>query len=238
MPQRSTQLVALFEQARQSIQNFYDALPAAERGRVGTWETWAPKDFLAHITYWQNSSLAILDELHQPPPDLPDFQDRNHQNFLATHNQAWDEIHAAYHASLDAIRARLDKLSDADLTEPNRFPRLRDGATLESNLLGNCYTHPIAHLAELVAKYDNPEAALRLQEETAQTLLAFDATPYNRGTALYNLACAYALSKNVTRTVELLREAFPLRSDLVEFSKQDTDFDRVRATPEFQSLYE
>lgn len=237
MSQRSTQLAALLDSARKTVQNFYDALPEAERIRDGSWEVWSPKDHLSHITYWQKSSLTVLDELQQSPPDVPDFQDRNRQNFLATCSEPWEQIHAAYHQSLDALCARLDNFSDADLTESNRFPRLRQGATLESVLLGNSYSHTTTHLAELVTKFDSPAAALRLHEDTAQNLIAYDPAPHNRGTALYNLACAYALSDNVARATELLREAFPLRPDLLEFSKQDTDFDKVRNTPEFQSLY-
>lgn len=237
MSQRSAQLAALLNDMRDTIQDFYAALPETERTAFGTWETWAPKDFLSHITYWQNSSLEVLNELHQTPPERPEFEERNHQNFLATNQKPWDEIRAAYQHSLDALLARLDSLGDTDLTEPDRFPRLTNGTTLEGNILGNGYSHPAAHCAELVRKYRGETDALDLQESVTRKLIAFDPSPRNRGTALYNLACAYALSDNVTRAVELLREAFPLRDDLVEFSKQDTDFDFVRAAPEFQALY-
>jgi hypothetical protein len=126
-------------------------------------------------------------------------------------------------------------LSDADLGETT-FPRLPQ-LTLEATILGNAYTHTISHLAELYRKLGDDAMAYKIQEDAAANMLAYDPSPRTKGVTLYNLACAYALEGNVTRTVELLREAFPVRPDLIEFSKQDTDFDRVREHSEFQALY-
>lgn len=237
MSTHAAALAALLEEMRQTVENFYANLPQAEREAYGSWEKWAPKDFLAHMTYWQNSSLQVLNSLTQEPPSQPEFEERNHQNFLATHEKPWSEIHAAYHQSLDAICARLESLSDGDLTEPGCFPRLGSETSLEANLLGNCYTHNAAHLAELLTKRGNSAGALQLQEAATQKLIDLDPSPRNRGTALYNLGCAYALQGDVTRTVELLRQAFSLRDDLLEFSKQDTDFDQIRSNAKFQALY-
>lgn len=236
MSQHSEQLAALLNSMRAGVRSFYAGLPENERFRSGTWEVWAPKDVLAHITFWQNTTVAVLQSLDSSPPEQSPFEERNHANFLATNQKSWEEINAAYEKSLDQVLEGIGPLSEMDLTDANRFPRT-DGAPLQSPVLGNCYNHTSAHLAELIGKYVGADQAQLLQEQVAEKIMAFDPSPRNRGTALYNLACFYALDGSAARAVELLQQAFQLRPDLVEWSKQDTDFDRIRNVPEFQALF-
>lgn len=241
MAKKSDQLVALINNIRREQENFFDSLPDAERTANGTWEKWSPKDVLAHFTFWQNNLLAILDTLDQPPPDQEPFETRNHKNYLNNMTRPWSEIDADYRRSLDEVIARIARYSDAELLEPRRYPRItqnleRDGA-LQSTILGNTYSHAATHLAELITKHGDPAKGKELQETATQKLIEFDSSPQTKGTALYNLACSMALTGYTPRAIELLREAFPLRPDLVEFSKQDSDFTLVRDLPEFQALY-
>lgn len=236
MSLHSKQLIELLDSLRADVRNFFTGLPDAERDRSGSWEVWAPKDLMSHITFWQNTTVDVLHSLEAHPPELPPFEERNRANFLATNQKSWQEIYAAYETSLDQVVALLEPLSERDLTDANRFPRT-GGTPLQTTVLGNSYSHTAAHLAELIGKYAGTERAQQMQEQSTTRLIAFDPSPHSRGTALYNLACSYALGGSVTRAVEILHQAFPLRPDLVEFSKQDTDFDHIRSAPEFQALY-
>lgn len=237
MAQKSTQLNELLEYARGKTEKFFAALPQAEREADGTWEKWAPKDVLAHLTFWQNASVDALNTLDQAPPEQEPFEERNRKNYLHYEKRPYAEIYADYKDTLEMILSRVRALNDVELTEPDHFPRLVNGASVQSNVLGNAYSHTFTHLAELVAKRTDAATGLKLQEHATFKLLEFDASPRAKGVALYNLACAYALAQDSARTVELLRESFPLRPDLLEYSKQDTDFDAVRDRPEFQALY-
>jgi hypothetical protein len=237
MATQAEKLTDLLNYIRRETDDYYSSLPEAERVADGTWEVWAPKDVLAHLYFWQNNLLQLMDGLQQPPSEEEPFMERNRKNFLRFVDRPWAEVNAAYTRSLDDILARISTFSDDELMTPGAFPRIVGNNTLQGTILGNTYSHTATHISELVGKRDGFASGQALQERAVAKLIAFDPSPRPKGVALYNLACSYALGGNTERAVELLREAFPLRPDLVEFSKEDTDFDAIRNQPEFQALY-
>ncbi len=54
--------------------------------------------------------------------------------------------------------------------------------------------------------------------------------------AYYNKACVYALQENILLALDNLKQAINLDSKYLEMAKTDTDFDKIRHTPSFQSL--
>jgi len=236
MSQKAEQLGALLDYVWDETEKFLASLPEAERVANGTWEKWGTKDVIAHLAYWQNSTVQVLNSLDQPSPEQEPFEARNRQNYLDCETRPWADVYAAYKNSCAEIKSRLPSFSDAELSEPEQFARISNG-TLQGNLLGNTYVHSAQHLAELVGKRGAEADGQALQEEATRKLVAFDPSPRAKGTALYNLACWYALAGHSARAIELLRETFPLRPDLVEFSTQDTDLDSLRELPDYQALF-
>lgn len=236
MGKKSAELIELMNYMRARTEAYYNALPEETRVANGTWEVWSPKDALAHLTFWQSNLLEILNSLELPPPEQPPFGERNHANYLNYENQPWAEVHSAYAGSFDKILELVKTYSDGDLETPNRFARIPNGS-LQGTILDNTFTHTATHLGELIAKNGDQRAGQELRELATQRLIEFDPSPRSQGVALYNLACSYALAGQSKRTIELLSRAFRFRPDLLDFSKQDTDFDPVRDQPEFQALY-
>ncbi|MBI4670109.1 MAG: DinB family protein [Chloroflexi bacterium] len=236
MSQKSEQLGALLDYVWNETENFLASLPEAERVANGTWEKWGTKDVIAHLAFWQNNLVQILNGLDQPPLEQEPFEERNRKNYLNYETSPWAEVYAAYKDSFDEIKSRIPSFSDADLGETGRFPRIPNG-TLQGSILGNTYGHTIIHLAELIGKYSSQAKGLALQEQATTILIEFDPSPHAKGTALYNLACWYALTGQAPRAIQLLGEAFPLRPDLVEFSKQDTDLDSLRELAEYKAFF-
>lgn len=236
MTQHAKELIGLIRYMRGEQEAYFATLSDEVRAANGTWEVWAPKDVLAHLYFWQNNLVKLLNALDQTPPQEEPFEVRNHKNYLHFQMRPYDEVYGAYANSLDEIVARIGTYSDEDLLTPNRFPRIPNG-NLQNSILGNTYSHNITHLAELVSRRGTPADGQKLQETATQKLIAFDPSPRSKGTALYNLACSYALLGDAARAAELLQEGLALRPDLTEFSKEDTDFNLVRSTPEFQAVY-
>lgn len=236
MTQKSEQLVHLLNDARNEIESLYAALPEAERARQGTWQVWSPKDFLGHFNFWQNILLQTFDTLDQAPPEQEPFDVRNKRNYRHYENAPYVQVYTDFRASLDKIIERVPSFSDEELSEPNHYPRLPNG-TLQGTILANTYSHVMGHLAELYAKQGDAARGFDLQEQAAANVMELDPSPRNKGLTLYNLACAYAVANKPKRAIELLGDALKLRPDLVEFSKQDTDFNSVRNVAEFQALY-
>lgn len=236
MSQKAEQLAALLNSMRDETENFYAALPQAEREANGTWEAWTPKDVVAHLNFWQKSLLDILKSLEQTPSDAEPFEERNRKNYFNNASRPWAEVNAEFENSQNQVMALVKTFSDAELTEPNHFPRITNG-TLQGTILGNTYSHAATHLSELIGKRYGAARGQQFQEHATQKLIEFDPSPHAKGVALYNLACSFALSGNSQRAIELLRQVVPLRPDLIEFSKQDTDLVSLRELPEYQALY-
>lgn len=236
MGKKSAALIDLMNFMHARTKAYYNALPEEKRVANGSWEVWSPKDALAHLAFWQNNLLEILNNLNMPPPEQAPFGERNHTNYLNYQHRPWADVYGAYASSFDKILDHVKTYSDEDLETPNRFARITNGS-LQGSILGNTFSHTATHLGELISKNGDPQAGQELQEVATQKLIEFDPSPRSQGVAYYNLACSYALAGQSKRTVELLKQAFPLRPDLVDFSKEDTDFDAVRDRPEFQALY-
>jgi hypothetical protein len=237
MSQKSEGIVSLLNYIHGKQKEFFASLPEETRVADGTWEVWAPKDVVAHLTFWDNGALNTLRGLDQAPPEQAPFEQRNRENYLNNEKRPWSEVEADNEKALDEIVARTKTFSDKDLTTLNHYPRIPNG-NLQGAILNNAYSHTITHLAELISKYRSPAEGQKLQEEATAKLVEFDPSPRTMGLAFYNLACSFALAGNSTRAIELLREVFPMRPDFVEFSKEDPDFNGIRELPEFQALYE
>lgn len=237
MSQKSEGIVSLLNYIHGKQEEFFASLPEETRVADGTWEVWAPKDVVAHLNFWQNSLLTLLSELDQTPPDQEPFEERNRKNYLNFEHRPWNEVEAAYQASFDEIVARTRTFSDEELTTLGHFPRTPNG-TLQGAILNNTYGHTVTHLAELIGKYRGASEGQKLQNEATDKLVEFDPSPRTKGLAYYNLACAMSLAGNAGRAIELLQQVFPMRPDLVEFSKEDPDFNPIREMPAFKALYE
>jgi hypothetical protein len=61
-----------------------------------------------------------------------------------------------------------------------------------------------------------------------QLLDTSDLPDADRGVGIYNLACAHAVAGRLDRARSLLRVAFRLRPDLVEYAGEDSDLVELR----------
>ena len=78
---------------------------------------------------------------------------------------------------------------------------------------------------------------IRLQEDAAQKLLKLDQDPAWQSEVIYNLACHYALSGDKETAIARLRLALHHDLALLDWSRQDPDFDGIRQEPDFQAIY-
>lgn len=230
------EFIGLLEYAHAEQKQLFAGLTPEVRDSFGTWEDWAPKDFLAHIMYWQGTDLERLDAPDDPPAtDGGDFEARNHENYLRHEKRSYGEISGEAEHIFDGLIERLRRLDDEQLTATERY-RAYPGTSIYARISGNGYAHVVEHLAKLYIRQGQSDKALKLQQAAAERWLAFDPSPRSRGTTLYNLACFFALNQQPTRAIEYLAQAFPLRPDLLEFSKQDSDLDSLRDLAAYRAL--
>jgi tetratricopeptide (TPR) repeat protein len=231
-------LLDLLRRGYEEEQAFVRRLSDAERSYRGTPEQWSAKDLVAHLHSWKTRTLQRLEALEhgETPPSFSDWDAENAAIYAAHHDRPWDDVLRESTQVYRDLVAKVQAFSEDELVDAQRFPTL-NGQPLWRSFTGNGYSHPLAHLAEFYARHGQQDYATRLQETGAEMLAALDDSDSWRGTALYNLACYYAIVGQKDKAITQLGQALRLNPDLVEWSTQDPDFASIRDDAGYRALY-
>ncbi len=231
------QLSTLVRKAYQAEMDLIHNLSEGERTAEGSFENWAPKDTLAHTTYWRRRTIETLAYAirNQPAPEYPPYDQVNREVFFEKQSTPLQGLIREAESTLAALLDVLKRFEDSDLTDPNRYP-WRKGVPLMSYLLGNAYIHVFHHLAQTYLALGDSLQAARLQEEAARSLMKLDHSEDARGVLQYDIACLLAGGSDPQKAFDHLAEAFRLKPDLIAWSKQDPDLEPLRAYPRYDEL--
>jgi tetratricopeptide (TPR) repeat protein len=231
-------LVDLLQRAREEERTFFASLSDDERSTTGTPEHWSAKDVAAHLAEWKarmGQRLAAA-RRNETPPRYDDIDEANAEIFEQYRNQSWADVLKALERAHSELVEQTQAMPEGDLVDAERFP-WQDGRPLWRSIVGNGYSHPVQHLAQLYLERGERDYATQIQETAAELLASLDDSPGWRGVTIYNLACHYALSGEREKAIAKLGEALRLNPDLIEWSKQDPDFASIREEPAYRSLY-
>jgi len=232
-----TKLGILLADVRTEEQTLWDALSDEERNAAGEINRWAPKDHLAHTTFWTERLITQLQAATggEPPGSIDDYQKTNDEVFEANKNRNWEDILAwaieanrQFHTAFNAVSEEM--LQDSAGVEGAGGPPLWRNVALTG------VYHPMHHIADIYLERGDFQSAQAVQERVAEGLAALDDSDAWKGPRQYNLACFYALHDKPQRALTLLKTAMKLSPNLMERSKQDSDLDSLRELPEFQVM--
>jgi hypothetical protein len=240
MPNESIkpQLIDLLNRARADEAAFIASLTEAERSANGALDHWSAKDLVAHMTFWRAIVLKrmLAARRGETPPGTDNYLELNDQAFEANRHRSWAEILDDSERAYNDLVAKVAEMSDEELTDPKRYEWL-EGEPLWTNVRGNGYDHPEGHIGQFYIDRGERTHGLEMLREVTETTIRLDPSPQTRGTAIYNLGCFLALNGEAAQAIDLVRESFGLRPDLVEWSKQDSDLNSLRDLPDFKALY-
>jgi tetratricopeptide (TPR) repeat protein len=231
-------LIELVRRAAEEEQVFVSKLTDEERTVPSTPERWSAKDLMAHVATWKeweahNLELVARGEI---PPRVDDFDQVNAETFERNRHRPWSEVLVLSQRAQGSLVERLNALSEADLMSAENFP-WQEGRPLWRLIVGNCYTHPISHLAQYYVEHGRVAYASQIQTEAADLLAQLDDSPSWQGIVRYNLACHYAVVGEGEKAISGLSQALRLNPELTEWSKQDPDLASIRREPAYQALY-
>ncbi len=227
----------LLADVRAEEQTLWDSLSDEERNTAGEIDRWAPKDHLAHVTFWTERLVTQLEVATggEPPGSIEDYQKTNDEVFEANKNRNWEDVLAwAIEVNLQ-FREAFEAIPEDVLTDSERFEWM-GGNPLWRNVYYSGVYHPIHHISDVYIGFGDFEVAQSLQERVAEGLAALDDSDSWQGTIQYNLACFYALHDKPQQALTLLKIALKRAPNLLELSKQDNDLDSLRELPEFQAM--
>lgn len=231
------EVLHLLEQAYNEIARFIDRTDDIERRAAGAQEKWAPKDVVAHIAEWARRTASGVDGNEETFfSESDDLDQENAAIFEQNQQKSWEELQAALDKAFFALARQVNTRTETDLRDAGRMEWQR-GRPLWRLILGNGYVHPLLHLEYAYLARGEPKEALRLAEESSQSLLELDQSPAWQGDVLYNLACTYALLGERAQALVYLTQALHLQPGLVEWSRRDPDLESLHDDPEYQALY-
>jgi tetratricopeptide (TPR) repeat protein len=231
-------LLDLLRRSYEEEQAFVHNLSDSERSFEGTPERWSAKDLVAHLYSWKARTVQRLEATARgkAPPSFSDWDAENATIYAAYHDKPWDDILRESTEVYNDLVAHVQAFSEDELVDPQRFPSL-NGQPLWKIITGNGYSHPLAHIAEFYARRGQQGYATRLQETGTEALAALDDSDNWHGTAVYNLACYYAIVGQKDKAITHLGQALRLNPDLVEWSQKDPDFASIREEAGYRALY-
>ena len=219
-------LALTIETARRAERDLFGGLddPILERPiREGDWN---PKDFQAHLTAWkarQADRFAAMREGRELPPPMEDPEEDALNAELRAARVDWDWPAIVGEADAVADRLILElRQADADV--------LRATDRLITGTFGNGVLHTLTHVRWLLeAGVPLDRARVAAFEAEALRVVSAAAIPkVARAVGVYDLACYHALSGSPDLASNLLREAFRMDPELVEFSRTDEDLVTIR----------
>ena len=109
------------------------------------------KDILAHITWFENEMLSVLDQHTLAGSDWWDLPagERNEHIFTANRDRPLAEVRAGAHQVYALLLQALEGLDEGDLNDPSRFRNMPPDWIPYQLLAGNTYDHYDHHAADI-----------------------------------------------------------------------------------------
>ena len=232
-------VVEMLEHTSEIEKEMISILPEDERSRSSTYDDWSIKDQLAHCAVWKDRLARDITVALQgiTPTESENYEQVNQEIFEEFHGQSWEEVLSYSERAKAALIEAVRTISNEDLVIGEVIPS-QSGRELWKVILSHGYTHPLTHYSQVHLGFGNRKYAREIQEEMNKQLMEMDDSPSWQSIAIYNLACFYAQSGDKERAISGLKKALELNSALMDWSKQDPDFENIREDPEYLVLYD
>jgi tetratricopeptide (TPR) repeat protein len=232
-------LLDLIEAARANKRAFIDGLSAAERDEVAPAGQWTARDYITHVTFWEEQrAICVAAQLRgeEPPPSLGEDDEVNARVQAQYQDRSWADLEAEIARVYTLLIDTIQGANEAALSDPDLHPSLQN-RPVWLGIANNVLDHPAIHYADYYQAQGDLPRATRVREGVAATVARlFPDTPaYSY--VLYNLGCFYALTGQADKAIPAIRESLALTPDLTEWSQQDSELDSLRDLPAFQALY-
>ena len=231
-------LLDLIEAARANKRAFIDGLSAAERDEVAPAGQWTARDYITHVTFWEEQrAIRVAAQLRgeEPPPSLGEDDEVNARVQAQYGGRSWADLEAEVARVYALLTDLIQGASEVALTDPDLHPSLQH-RPVWLGIADNVFDHPAIHYADYYLAKGDPARATRVREAAVATLARLfpDSLAYTYG--LYNLGCFYALTGQADQALAAVGEALQRAPDLTDWARQDPELDSLHDLPAFQAL--
>ncbi|WP_376792753.1 DinB family protein [Thermoflexus sp.] len=156
-------LIRRIQEERERLLKALEGLPPEALSQEPVFGEWTVKDILAHIAVWQGRLITILFQLEQGrrPKDLglseAEVDALNERFYLEQKDRPLERVLADFHGTYQQLLKRLDRFSDADLTQPGRFPGV--SGPLWELIAADTFEHDAEHRVDIERWLERRRAA-------------------------------------------------------------------------------
>ena len=151
---RVVELIALIRETSTRMELLLAQLSVAQMNQPGAVGVWSVKDVLAHIAFWERYAANILSAAARgetPQPTADDETERRNASVVAQYYQRpLSAVIADWQQAREELLEQIERLTDADLNDPDRFP-WSEGRALRDHIAGNSYEHEHEHIEQIRA---------------------------------------------------------------------------------------
>jgi len=230
------QLLAALKKSQQVQEAFIAGVPAAERAKEGTYESWCVKDIIGHIASWQEHQAERLQALakgKELPPAPSFYEQANAAYFQRFCQQSWDDVTAFAKKTRALLLKGAQELDEEVLAAPPP-----DGENpLWMAVIGTDYSHVLMHMADYYNGRGQSKVLGPMWLDWGKAVAPLDQGAEWQGLVHYNMACGLALSGHRDEAIAELGPALKLRPSLVSWSRHDSDLASLQEMPEYRKLY-
>jgi hypothetical protein len=151
------QLITITDESYDRLQQEVAGLTDDEMRKPGVVHNWTVKDVLAHIAGWERMFTGWMDALLRGErPDRPEAIDEawldatNARLYEESHDRSPEAVRIEAAEWHEAIMALIERMSEADLFDPERFP-LAGGRPIAPWVRGNADEHYDEHREQIAA---------------------------------------------------------------------------------------
>ena len=151
-PKTHAEVIELIRRERSALESTLSRLSETQMQQPFKENGWTVKDFLAHITAWEQRLVQWTRESLQgitpqrPAPGMTwDNLDRlNEMTYLEARDRPLDEVQAEYRRSHEQVLKLVGELTQEDLFDPQRFA-WRNGDPMWHMVAANTWWHDREH---------------------------------------------------------------------------------------------
>lgn len=167
--QTKTELLERMAVAYEAAESFIAAHDEAALTKPLGESGWSAKDYLAHLTVWEGSMVALLQKhdrlksmgLDQETTDLADFDKMNDTLYHLHKDRHLDDVLNSFRQTHHQLLALLGNLNDEDLHKPYKHYQPNEDGDYTANpimgwLVGDTYSHYAEHILDLGRLLNNP----------------------------------------------------------------------------------
>jgi tetratricopeptide (TPR) repeat protein len=233
--ERKKQIIRLTNYSLEIIRELISQTSSEDLEKAGLVDRWSFKDHMAHLAHWLDRLNHRLIKRDKNYKEITDIDRENARIWELYHASEWNVIHSKLGKAYADIIQHLRLLSEEDLCAKDILYPPED-RPLWNSILGDTCTHTITHAGQIYNEKGKYQKSVEILDKVLDDLQSLDPTPRWRGTNIYNLACLHSLAGNHGKALELMRESFTLRPDLIEWSQKDPDLVTLREHQGFNDL--